>query len=278
MILPETAGQKLLVEHGRVVGVRTGDKGRGRDGEPLGNFEPGVDVTARITVLAEGTAGHLTTAAIDQFGLEGANPQIWALGVKEVWKVAKPLAADRPHARLAAPEARRSTASSAARSSTRWARSTSRSASCVGLEYTDVELSAHDVLQEFKTHRLVRKILDGGERVAWGAKTITEGGLLLAPVEAERARAPARRRGRRARQRAAAQGRPLRDRVGAPRRRGGVRGAPARRGRRAGAGALDRLRRGASARATCGRSSTRCATCARSSTRASSWAARSRAR
>ena len=47
----------------------------------------------------------------------------------------------------------------------------------VGLEYADVELSAHDLLQEFKTHRLVRKILDGGERVAWGAKTITEGGL-----------------------------------------------------------------------------------------------------
>ena len=56
MILPETTGQTLLMEHGRVVGVRTGDKGRGRDGEPLANFEPGVDVTARITVLAEGTA------------------------------------------------------------------------------------------------------------------------------------------------------------------------------------------------------------------------------
>ena len=59
-ILPETAGQKLLVDHGRVVGVRTGDKGRGKDGEPLANFEPGVDVTAKVTVLAEGTQGHLT--------------------------------------------------------------------------------------------------------------------------------------------------------------------------------------------------------------------------
>ena len=88
-ILPETAGAKLLVEHGRVVGIRTGDKGRGKDGEPLPNFEPGVDVTARVTVLAEGTAGHLTTAAIDAFGLEGMNPQIWALGVKEVWRVPK---------------------------------------------------------------------------------------------------------------------------------------------------------------------------------------------
>ena len=71
----------------------------------------------------------------------------------------------------------RATASSAARGSTRWATTTSRSGFVVGLEYADVELSAHDLLQEFKTHRLVRKILDGGERVAWGAKTITEGGL-----------------------------------------------------------------------------------------------------
>ena len=57
MILPETTGDKLLLDHGRVVGVRTGDKGRGRDGEPLGNFEPGADISARITVLAEGTRG-----------------------------------------------------------------------------------------------------------------------------------------------------------------------------------------------------------------------------
>ena len=84
-------GEKLLVDHGRVVGARTGDKGRGREGEQLGNFEPGVDITARITVLAEGTAGHLSLAATDQFALHGDNPQIWALGVKEVWKVAKPL-------------------------------------------------------------------------------------------------------------------------------------------------------------------------------------------
>ena len=65
---------------------------------------------------------------------------------------------------------------------------TSRSASCRA-RVPDVELSAHDLLQEFKTHRLVRKILDGGERVAWGAKTITEGGLHVDAVAAQRARA-----------------------------------------------------------------------------------------
>src|SRR5437773_2907420 len=75
MILPETAATKLLVDHGRVRGIRTGDKGRGRDGEELPNFEPGSDVVARITVLAEGTQGHLTGAAIQRFGLGGENPR-----------------------------------------------------------------------------------------------------------------------------------------------------------------------------------------------------------
>ncbi|HET9286299.1 MAG TPA: electron-transfer flavoprotein:ubiquinone oxidoreductase [Gaiella sp.] len=182
MILPETVGQTLLLDHGRVVGVRTGDKGRGKDGQPLANFEPGVDVTARITVLAEGTAGHLTTAAIDHFGLEGRNPQIWALGVKEVWKVPRPL-----HKIV-------HTLGWPLRKSARygefggsWIYPMGEEHVSIGfvlgLEYADVELSAHDVLQEFKTHRLVRKILGGGERVAWGAKTITEGGLNSVPAK-----------------------------------------------------------------------------------------------
>ncbi len=180
MILPETAGQKLLVEHGRVVGVRTGDKGRGRDGEPLSNFEPGVDVTARITVLAEGTAGHLTTAAVDRFGLHGSNPQIWALGVKEVWKVPKPL--HRIVHTMGWPLRKRAKYGEFGGSFIYPMGEEHVSIGfVVGLEYADVELSAHDVLQEFKTHRLVRKILAGGERVAWGAKTITEGGLLSLP-------------------------------------------------------------------------------------------------
>src|SRR5262249_2539555 len=63
-ILTETSATQLVVEDGRVVGVRSGDKGRGKDGEPLGNFEPGNDVKARVTVLAEGCWGHLTGAAI----------------------------------------------------------------------------------------------------------------------------------------------------------------------------------------------------------------------
>src|SRR5205823_4733494 len=90
-IVSETAADQMLVDGGRVLGVRTGDRGRGRSGEQLGNFEAGSDILARVTILAEGTQGHLTGAALDRFGLRGENPQVWALGVKEVWKVAKPL-------------------------------------------------------------------------------------------------------------------------------------------------------------------------------------------
>jgi electron-transferring-flavoprotein dehydrogenase len=180
MILPETAATRLLVDHGRVRGIRTGDKGRGRNGEELPNFEPGSDVVARVTVLAEGTQGHLTGAAIDRFGLEGENPQVWALGVKEVWRVAKPL--------------RRviHTMGWPLRAGAKY-REFGGSfiypmgddmvslGMVVGLDYRDAELSVHDLLQELKTHPLVRKLLDGGERLAWGAKTIPEGGFLSLP-------------------------------------------------------------------------------------------------
>ena len=98
----------------------------------------------------------------------------------------------------------------------------------VGLDYRDAALSVHDLLQELKTHPRIRRILAGGERVQWGAKTIPEGGFVALP---QRFHAPglllARRR-RRSRQRAGAEGHPLRDRVGAAGRRGGVANAGAR--------------------------------------------------
>jgi electron-transferring-flavoprotein dehydrogenase len=180
VVLPETDAQKLLVADGRVQGIRTGDKGRGRDGQQLGTFEPGSDIVAKLTVLAEGTQGHLTGAALSRFGLEGAQPQIWALGVKEVWKVAKPL--DHIVHTLGWPLRKRAKYGEFGGSFIYPMGSDLVSLGFVaGLEYRDVEFSVHDVLQEFKTHRLVRKLLRGGERVAWGAKTITEGGYHALP-------------------------------------------------------------------------------------------------
>ncbi len=186
-ILTETAATQLLVEDGRVKGVRSGDKGRGKEGQPLGNFEPGTDIVAQATVLAEGCWGHLTGAAIREFDLaDNREPQVWELGVKEVWKVTKPL--DRLIHTMGP-----------------WPLSISPKNGQIGgtwiypmkdektgddlvsigfvveLDYADATTSPHDLLQTFKTHPLVRKILEGGERVAWGAKALPGGGYWSMP-------------------------------------------------------------------------------------------------
>jgi electron-transferring-flavoprotein dehydrogenase len=178
-IVPETTARKLLLAGGRVVGVRTGDRGRGRQGEELPNFEPGSDITARVTILAEGTQGHLTGIALNRFAL-ASKPQVWALGVKEVWEVPRPL--DRVIHTMGWP----------LRGSRKYrefggsfiyplGEDLVALGMVVGLDYTDASLSVHDLLQELKGHPFVRRILEGGERIAWGAKTIPEGGFLALP-------------------------------------------------------------------------------------------------
>src|SRR5215207_5384693 len=183
-ILSETSGAKLLVEDGAVVGVRSGDKGRGKDGEPLGNFEPGSDVVAKATVLAEGVWGHLTGAALRALGLGAGDPQVWALGVKEVWEVEQPLEkVIHTLGRPLRPQAKYREFGGS------WIYPMNREGDkprvsigfVVGLDYADTALSVHDVLQEFKLHPLVRQILGGGKRVAWGAKAIPEGGYWAMP-------------------------------------------------------------------------------------------------
>jgi electron-transferring-flavoprotein dehydrogenase len=179
MIVPETAATKLLLNGARVVGIRTGDKGRGRDGDELANFEPGSDIVARATILAEGTQGHLTGVALQHFGLS-SRPQVWALGVKEVWEVARPL-----HRVI-------HTMGWPLRGAKRYrefggsfiypfGEGMVALGMVVGLDHADATVSVHDLLQELKGHPFVRGILDGGKRVAWGAKTIPEGGFLSLP-------------------------------------------------------------------------------------------------
>ena len=179
-ILPETTAGQLLVDGGRVLGVRTGDRGRGRGGEELGNFEPGSDIAARVTILAEGTQGHLTGAALDHFRLRSDNPQVWALGVKEVWKVAKPLR-EVVHTMGWPLRGGRKYREFGGSFIYPMGDDMVTVGMVVGLDYRDAELSVHDLLQELKTHPRVRRILEGGERVQWGAKTIPEGGFVALP-------------------------------------------------------------------------------------------------
>jgi electron-transferring-flavoprotein dehydrogenase len=180
-ILTETAAAALLVEDGVVRGVRSGDKGRGRGGEELRNFEPGSDVVAQATVLAEGTWGHLTGAAIQEFELAAnREPQVWSLGVKEVWEVPKKL--DRIIHTLGWP-LRYGAKHREFGGSWIYPMGDDRVSIgfVIGLDYTDATVSAHDLLQQFKQSKLVRGVLEGGRRVAWGAKAIPEGGYWAMP-------------------------------------------------------------------------------------------------
>ncbi|WCB92718.1 Electron transfer flavoprotein-ubiquinone oxidoreductase [Baekduia alba] len=186
-VLTETAATQLLVEDGRVRGVRSGDKGRGKDGEPLGNFEPGTDITAQFTVLAEGCWGHLTGPAIREFDLAaGAEPQTWELGVKEVWKVAKPL--DRLIHTIGPWPVKISAKYGQIGGTWIYPMKDEKTGDdlvsigfVVDLDYADATTSAHDLLQQFKLHPLVKKILEGGERVGWGAKALPGGGYWSMP-------------------------------------------------------------------------------------------------
>ena len=178
-IVPETSARTLLVAGSRVVGIRSGDRGRGRDGQELPNFEPGSDIMARVTILAEGTQGHLTGIALDRFGLT-SKPQVWALGVKEVWEVPKPL--NRVIHTMGWPlRAGRKYREFGGSFIYPLGESMVALGMVVGLDYADATVSVHDLLQELKGHPFVRRILEGGKRVAWGAKTIPEGGFLALP-------------------------------------------------------------------------------------------------
>jgi electron-transferring-flavoprotein dehydrogenase len=181
-ILPETSAYKLLVEDGVVRGIRSGDKGRGREGEELGNFEPGSDLIAQATVLAEGTAGHLAGAAISHFGLASDDPPQWELGVKEVWEVKQPL--DRVIHSMGWPLRLRAKYREFGGSFVYPMGEDRVSMGFVaGLDYRDATFSVHDTLQLFKQHPMIRKILEGGKRVAWGAKTIPSGGYWAMPTQ-----------------------------------------------------------------------------------------------
>src|SRR5436190_289510 len=140
----------------------------------------------KATVLAEGCWGHLTGAAIKEFDLaDGREPQVWELGVKEVWKVPKPL--DRVIHTLG-PWPVKLSPKYGQIGGTWLYPMTDKNGDhfvsigfVVDLEYADATTSVHDLLQLFKTHPLVRGILEGGERVAWGAKALPGGGYWSMP-------------------------------------------------------------------------------------------------
>ncbi len=179
-VFPGFAVARPLIEDGRVVGVITGDMGRQSDGAPGPNFQPGVELRARVTLVAEGCRGSLAEDLIERFGLaEGRSPQTYGLGIKELWdidparhkpglvthSVGWPLSPDvyggsfvyhAENAQVAI-------------------------GFVVGLDYRNPHLSPFDEFQRFKTHPAIRGMLEGGRRVGFGARALAEGGWQSIP-------------------------------------------------------------------------------------------------
>jgi len=166
----------LLTDGNRIAGVRTAATGLGRDGQRLPSYSAPNDLTAKVTALSEGTRGLLSQAWLQWQGVASANPQIFALGVKEVWETKRPL--DRVIHTLGWPLPGDAFGGSFCYP---LAPSLVALGMVVGLDYHDASLDVHVMVQRLKGHPLFRPYLEGGEMVEWGAKTIPEGGYYALP-------------------------------------------------------------------------------------------------
>ena len=166
----------LLVDGEAVKGVRTTPSGLNRDRTPGSSYAEPTDLTGRVTVIADGTRSALSQAWREWRGVSSPNPQIYALGVKEVWEVARPL--DRVVHTLGWP-----LPPDAFGGSFMYPLGERQVAIglVVGLDYHDASLDVHELLQRMKLHPLFRQQLDGGQLLEWGAKTIPEGGYYALP-------------------------------------------------------------------------------------------------
>src|ERR1700752_2977580 len=177
---PGFAGSELLFDGDRVTGVRTDDKGVDKEGHKKSNFEPGYDLQAKVVILAEGPRGSLTKQLIEKFDLvKDRNPQTYGVGVKELWEV--------PAGRIAAGEVIYTMG---------WPLTTREYGGAwiygskdnivslgfvTGLDYADPRLDPQRVLQEFKKHPFVAKLLEGGKMIRYGAKSMPDGGWWAIP-------------------------------------------------------------------------------------------------
>ena len=175
-VFPGFPVDSLLVDGRRVTGVRTTPAGLDRRGAPGAGYQPPMDISATVTVLAEGTRGPLTQVWLEREGIGSPNPQIYALGVKELWRVRQPL--DRVVHTLGWPLPRDAFGGSFMYP---LADDLVALGLVVGLDYRDASLDVHELLQRMKPHPLFRPALEGGEMLEWGAKTIPEGGYYSVP-------------------------------------------------------------------------------------------------
>ena len=181
-IFPGFAASKLIFnEKGEVSGIQTGDMGLDKDGNPKDNFEPGINIKGKVTVLSEGCRGHLGKEVIKKFNLEAnsKSPQQYGIGFKEIWEI------NSENHQLGK-----------IMHSVGWPleNETYGGSFCyhaennqlflghvIGLDYKNPYLSPYDEFQQFKTHPEIKKLLTGGKRISYGARALIEGGIQSLP-------------------------------------------------------------------------------------------------
>jgi electron-transferring-flavoprotein dehydrogenase len=166
--------------HGRVIGVRTGDRGIGKDGKPKGAFEPGADIRAKVTIFADGVRGHLTKQLYRDLQIGAASePPQFAIGIKELWDIPK----DRLKPGTVIHTLGYPLREEEFGGSWLYAMGDGRISIgfVVGLEYKDPLFDPHAAFQHFKRHPFISSILDGGTLVRYGAKALPEGGWATQP-------------------------------------------------------------------------------------------------
>jgi electron-transferring-flavoprotein dehydrogenase len=179
-IFPGFAGTEVLYEGERVIGVRTGDKGIDADGSKKSNFEPGIDLHAKVTVFGDGSRGNLTKTLIQKYKLdEGKNPQGYEVGIKEIWEL--------PEARVAPGYVIHTFGyplkADAFGGSFIYGMKDNKIAIglLTSLDYSDPYLDPHREFQKFKLHPYIAGILKGGKMVQYGAKTVPVSGFFSMP-------------------------------------------------------------------------------------------------
>jgi len=178
-VFTQFAGAQLIDEGGAIAGVITEDKGVDKDGKPKDNFTPGYELRAKVTVLAEGPRGSLTKHLVAGKNLDGFNPQVYSIGVKELWEVLP----DRINPGWVAHTLGWPLDSSMYGGGWIYGMRENRVSLglVTGLEYHDPRFDPHEAFQQFKTHPFVRRILQGGKLIRYGAKTIPVGGWYSIP-------------------------------------------------------------------------------------------------
>ena len=179
-VFPEFPGAEMLYEGDNVIGVRTGDKGVDKNGQAKPNFEPGVDIVAKVTVLGEGVRGSLAKQLISRLKLDAdSDPQVFSVGIKELWEM--------PDNRFPAGSVIHTMG---------WPLDSHTFGGswiygmrdrviniglAVGLDYRDPRLDPHHEFQKFKTHPFIADLLKGGKLIRYGAKAMPVGGWYTIP-------------------------------------------------------------------------------------------------